>query len=235
MTNAELDAESGTRRHPAGWPLPRVKGEVTLVVLGLYSGIYFYYSRSPVWSAMGLGGLTLTAVYVAVSLKYVNPTSLSELHVTRNRAGLYLLVGLLLILPAWFFDSLYTYLTRGDWLSLGIASSPTLILSILAVAMCEELFFRGYLLGRLKSLRGSRWVRVLLVCVLFMFYKVLVHSWEGWSPVTYASFFAFGAFKMTFETYWVDWTSSILTPIVIHIGWDLIMFQGYSGVPPWAL
>jgi membrane protease YdiL (CAAX protease family) len=118
---------------------------------------------------------------------------------------------------------------------LGIASSPRLILSILAVATCEEVFFRGYLLGRLKSLGTNRWVRVPLVCALFMLYKVLVHSWDGWPLGVYAEFFAFGAFKMLFETLWVDWTGSIVTPIVIHVGWDLIMFQGYSAPPPWAL
>lgn len=116
-----------------------------------------------------------------------------------------------------------------------LASSPALILSSLAVASCEEVFFRGYLLGRLKALGGNRWGRILLVCALFMFYKVLVHSWEGWSLAAYVGFFVFGAFKMLFETGWVDWSGSIVTPIVIHIGWDLIMFQGYSGPPPWAL
>lgn len=140
-----------------------------------------------------------------------------------------------LILPAWFFDSLYSYVVGRGWLPLRIASSPSLILSILAVATCEEVFFRGYLLGRLKALGGNRWGRIALVCALFMFYKVLVHSWEGWSFATYAGFFVFGAFKMVFETFWVDWTGSIVTPIVIHIGWDLIMFQGYTGPPPWAL
>ena len=179
--------------------------------------------------------MTFTAIYLAYSLKYVNPTSLSALHITRQRAGLYLLVGLILILPAWFFDSLYAYVVGKGWLPLGVASSPALILSILAVASCEEVFFRGYLLGRLKSLGGNRWGRILLVCALFMFYKVLVHSWEGWSLAAYAGFFVFGAFKMLFETGWVDWTGSIVTPIVIHIGWDLIIFQGYTSPPPWAL
>jgi membrane protease YdiL (CAAX protease family) len=138
-------------------------------------------------------------------------------------------------LPAWFFDSLYAFLIDGQWLPLGIARSPSLILSILAVAICEELFFRGYVLGRAKSVGMHRWGRILLVCALFMFYKVLVHSWDGWSSVAYAIFFFFGAFKMLFETFWVDWTGSIVTSVVIHIGWDLIMFQGYTGPPPWAL
>ena len=206
-----------------------------LVVLGFYLGLLLYYSRRLPWSVVGLGGVTLTALYLAYSLKYANPTSLSALHITHKRAGLHLLVGLFLILPAWFFDSLLSYVAGRGWLPLGIASSPALILSILAVATCEEVFFRGYLLGRLKSLSVNRWVRAMLVCALFMFYKVLIHSWEGWSLGAYAEFFMFGAFKMLFETFWVDWTGSIVTPIVIHIGWDLIMFQGHAGPPPWAL
>jgi membrane protease YdiL (CAAX protease family) len=184
---------------------------------------------------MGLGILVLTALYLALSLKYRNPVSPDALHITRKQAGLYLIVGLLLILPGWFFDSLFSYLTGRGWLPLGIVKSPPLILSILIVAVSEEVFFRGYLLGRLKSLGGHRWVRIILVCVVFMLYKVLIHCWEGWTLAAYLEFFAFGAFKMLFETFWVDWTGSIVTPIVIHIGWDLIMFQQYATLPYWAL
>jgi membrane protease YdiL (CAAX protease family) len=235
MMNTELGVSSGARRGTVWRSFPGVRGEVALVILGFHSGIFFYYSKSLPWSVIGLAAVTLTAVYLAFSLKYISPTCLSALHITRKRAGRYLLVGTLLVLPAWFFDSLCAYLFGGRWLPLGVASSPSLILSILAVATCEEVFFRGYLLGRIKSLGTGRWGRIVLVCAVFMFYKVLVHSWEGWSSVTYAVFFTFGASKMLFETFWVDWTSSIVTPVVIHIGWDLIMFQGYTGLPPWAL
>lgn len=212
-----------------------IKGEVMLAVSGLYLGIFLHYSKRPPWSPIGLGILTLTAFCLAYSLKYIHPTTLSTLNVTRKRAGLCALVGLLLIMPGWFFDSLASYLFGRGWLPLGIAKSLPLIISILIVATSEELFFRGYLQGRLKSLGGNRWVRIVAVSAIFMFYKVVVHAWDGWPFVTYAGFFAFGAFEMLFETFWVDWTGSIVTPLVIHIGWDLIVFQGYTGLPPWAL
>jgi membrane protease YdiL (CAAX protease family) len=215
--------------------LPGVESEVVLVILGLCLGIFLHYSRRSPWSLIGLGVLTLTACILALSLKYANPTTLEALHITPKRAGLYLVVGLLLIMPAWLFESLRSYLTGRGWLSLSVTRSPSLILSILAVATSEEVFFRGYLLGRLKSLGTSRWARIVVVSVVFMFYKTLVHSWEGWAPIVYFEFFAFGAFEMMFPTFWVDWTSSILTPIMIHIGWDLIMFQEYMGLPYWAL
>lgn len=235
MTNGQVDVTRGSSREEVRPSLPGIRGEVTLGVCGLYLGLILHYSKRFPWSLVGLGGLTFTALYLAYSLKYLNPTSLSALHITRKRARLYLLAGLILILPAWFFDSLFSHLSGNGWLSLGIATSPSLIISILVVATCEEVFFRGYLLGRLKSLGGNRWGRIVLTSALFMFYKVLVHSWEGWSIATYTWFFTFGAFKMLFETFWVDWTGSIVTPIAIHIGWDLIMFQGYAAPPPWAL
>ena len=235
MTNSEVDV-SGKRPRDAGkWSPPGPKGEVALVVLGFLLGIFFYYSRRLPWSFVGLAAVTFTAFYLAYSLKYVNPTAWSALHITRKRARLYLLVGLVLILPGWYLDSLYSYLSGSGWLTLSVATSTSLVLSILAVATCEEVFFRGYVLGRLKSLGGNRWARVVLVSAVFIFYKVLVHSWEGWTLAAYAEFFVFGAFKMLFETFWVDWTGSIVTPIVIHVGWDLIMFQAYTGPPPWAL
>jgi membrane protease YdiL (CAAX protease family) len=235
MTNTAGDTSNKTPRDVTGRSLPGPRGEAALVVLGFYLGIFFYYSRLLPLTFVGLSGITCTAFYLAYSLKYVNPTSLPALHVTRQRAGLYLLLGLVLILPGWFFDSLYSYLTGSGWLTLRVTTSAPLILSILAVATCEELFFRGYVLGRLKALGGNRWARILLVCALFIFYKVLIHSWEGWPLAAYAEFFVFGAFKMLFETWLVDQTGSVVTPIVIHIGWDLIMFQAYTGLPPWAL
>jgi membrane protease YdiL (CAAX protease family) len=204
--------------------------------LGLYLGIWLYYSKRSPWTAIGLTSLTLTALYLAYSLKYVNPTPLSTLNITRKRMGLYLLAGLLLVVPGWFLDSLLSkYLLGRSYPPLGIAKSPLLILSILAVAIGEEVFFRGYLLGRLRSLDGKKWARIVLVSALFMFYKVLVHSWEGRPLAQYVEFFAFGAFRMLLPTFWTDWTGSIVTPIIVHIGWDLIMFQSYSGLPPWAL
>lgn len=226
--------ESNAPREASARSLPGPGGEAALVIFGFYLGIFFYYSRRFPLSFIGLNAVTVTAFYLAYSLKYVNPTSLRALHVTRQRAGLYLLVGLLLILPGWFFDSLYSYLTGSGWLELSVTTSLPLILSILAVATCEELFFRGYVLGRLKALGGRRWARILLVSALFIFYKVLVHAWAGWPLAAYVEFFVFGALKMLFETWWVDQTGSVVTPIVIHIGWDLIMFQAYTGLPPWA-
>jgi membrane protease YdiL (CAAX protease family) len=235
MNNSETDVSSNaTQDTKRRWFFP-VKYEVVLAISGLYLGIFLYYSKRLPWSPIGLIILTLTAFCLAYSLKYIHPTTLSSLNITRKRAGLYILVGLILIIPGWYFDSLASYLFGRGWLPFGIAKSLPLIISILIVATSEELFFRGYLLGRIKSLGGNRWVRIVAVSAMFMFYKVVVHTWDGWSFVTYAGFFAFGAFEMLFETFWVDWTGSIITPLVIHIGWDLIVFQGYTGLPPWAL
>ncbi|MBN2391865.1 MAG: CPBP family intramembrane metalloprotease [Anaerolineae bacterium] len=184
-----------------------------MAVSGLYLGIFLYYSKRLPWSPIGVVILTLTAFCLAYSLKYLHPTTLSALNITRKRAGLYILVGLLVIMPGWFFDSLASYLSGRGWWSFGIAKSPPLIISILIVAISEELFFRGYVQGRLKSLGGNRWMRIATVSAIFMFYKVVVHAWDGWAFATYAGFFAFGATEMLFETFWVDWTGSIVTSI----------------------
>lgn len=233
--NIEVDTPRKMSQNAIRRLFPGVRGEVAMVIFGLYLGIVLYYSRRVPWSWMGLGVLAFTAFYLAYSLKHINPTSASALHITRKRVGVYVFIGLLLILPGWFYNSLCSYLLGDGWLSFGIASSPPLILSILAVAISEEVFFRGYVLGRLKSLGGNRWARIVLVCALFIFYKVLIHSWEGWPLADYAEFFALGVVEMLFETFWVDWTGSIVTPIVIHIGWDLIVFHGYTSLPYWAL
>jgi len=215
--------------------LLEIRGEMILVLSLFLSGILLYYSRRQPWTTIGVVVVTAAAVCLAYSLRFVNPTTLGDLNVTRKRAGIYALAGALLIIPGYLFDSLYSYLTGRGWIPLALVSSPSLILSILVVAVSEESFFRGYLQGRLKQIGSHRWIRIPLVCALFMFYKVLIHSWEGWTFALYVEFFAIGALKMLFETWWVDWTGSIVTPIVIHIGWDLIMFQGYAGPPYWAL
>lgn len=237
-----MDVEANTpgkmSHHVCRWllpKLPRVKGEVVLITMGLYLGILMYYSRRYPWSLVGLGILTLTAFYLALSLKYRNPVSPDALHITGKQAGLHLIAGLFLILPAWFFSSLLSYLGGNGWLSFGIVTSPLLILSIVLVALSEEMFFRGYLLGRLKSFGGNRWARVVLVSAAFIFYKVLIHCWEGRPFVVHAQFFALGMFQMLLPTLWVDRTGSILATVVIHIGWDLIMFHEYTDLPYWAL
>jgi len=235
MNESEIDVSGNSTPDTEKRRFLSVKGEVVLTVSGLYLGIFLYYSKHLPWSPIGVVILTLTAFCLAYSLKYIHPTTLSALNVTRKRAGLYILVGLLVVVPGWFFDSLASYLSGRGWWSFGIAKSPPLIISILIVAISEELFFRGYVQGRLKSLGGNRWARIAAVSAIFMFYKVIVHAWDGWPFATYAGFFAFGAAEMLFETFWVDWTGSIVTSIVIHIGWDLIVFHAYTGLPPWAL
>ena len=68
MTNSELGVPRSSRPSIARWSFPGVKGEVVLVVLGFFAGIFLYYSKDLPWLFIGMGALTLTSVYLAFSL-----------------------------------------------------------------------------------------------------------------------------------------------------------------------
>ncbi len=90
-------------------------------------------------------------------------------------------------------------------MSLGVA-----LLFSLAVAVSEELFFRGFVVTRLRSLTRSWTAAILLSSAIF----ALLHIPQGWLPV--ALIFGLSALL----GFWLAWRRNLIVPILAHTLFD---------------
>lgn len=212
---------------------PRI--ELSLVLSGLYSGIVLYYTRRLPLQMAGVLILFLATLYWSYAIHFGEKMTLSGFGLTRKRLGLYIALGAVIGTLSSRLFSEYVGVTRGEQLSLQVGNSVPVILSILAIAVSEDLFFRGYLLTRLRHFSSRWWVRVLLASCFMAVYKNAVHIWEGEPLIYYLELFATTMFNSVPALIWVEWTGSIATPMTSHFVWDLLVYSYSSDLPFWAL
>ena len=109
-----------------------------------------------------------------------------------------------------------------------------LVVTILAVASAEEIFFRGYLQNRLGQY-CSIWRRILLVAVAMTFYKSTIHFWSDKSLLSYVELFAWSSFLNIIPSLWMERSGSLIGPLVLHVAWDLLVYGSWSSIPPWIM
>ncbi len=88
-----------------------------------------------------------------------------------------------------------------------------LFLISLFIGFYEELFFRGFVITRLKSFFGSAWVAVVVSSVIFG----LVHGYQGWlamSQICVVALILGGLYVRR---------GSLVSPIIVHTLFDFIM------------
>lgn len=99
----------------------------------------------------------------------------------------------------------------------------TFLINVLAAAVFEELYFRGFLFGQLYRYTKLGFIpSVLLGALLFAF----IHLYQSTDPMTLAGIFAvtlFGA--VLFAWVYVEWNYNIWVPIFLHmlmnLFWDV--------------
>jgi membrane protease YdiL (CAAX protease family) len=133
----------------------------------------------------------------------------------------------------WFFFRLYIQITRGFQIELGYGGSIFAIFSAISVAVAEEIFFRGYLQNRFRPHFGL-WQRVLMAVFALSFYKVVVHMWEGSTPVFQVELLLLGILHNVFPSLWMEWSDSLVGPLLLHVFWDLLVYAPMSTIPPWV-
>lgn len=222
-------------------PLARLKQtlaaphrEPLFVTGGLYLFTALYYTRILALQLLSVLVLLIVAVYWIQAIRRRGGMSWSDLKLTTDKLWLYVLLGVALAFFGWFWYSLYLYWTRGQSLRLGFGGSFPAILAILAVSVAEELFFRGYLQNRLAP-RHSLWQRVLIAVVALSFYKVIVHMWEGLPLVLQVELFLLGVLHNVLPSLWMEWSDSLVGPLVMHVVWDLLVYAPLSAIPYWVI
>ena len=134
----------------------------------------------------------------------------------------------------WYYFSLYAYWTRGQSIRLGYGGSLANILTILAISVAEAVFFRGYIQNRLGG-RHPLWRRVLIAVVALALYKNVIHMWEGMPLLLHVELFLIGIVHNILPSLWMEWSGSLVGPLVLHLVWDLLVYAPQCAVPYWVI
>jgi membrane protease YdiL (CAAX protease family) len=229
LVSAEVHAPA-----PPRWKaLFQPRYEPWVVLGGLYAFTALYYTRLLPLQLLSFAALLGVTAYWSHAIRQGTSLHWRDFKLHGNRLGLQLAFGLGLAIFGWFFFRTYIYLTRGEWLQVGYGGSPAAILSILAVASAEEIFFRGYFQNRLGP-RYRTWVRVLLGVLSLAMYKNVVHMWNGMPLVLHLELLAVGILHNVLLSIWMEWTDSLVGPLVAHIVWDLLVYAPLAGIPYWV-
>lgn len=208
--------------------------ELCTVTIGLYTGTFLYYTREPLLQALGLAGLVIVTVYWSYSIQRATVMSLRDFKLNTHRIGVNILVAIGLAIAGWLCFSLYNYLTRGNWLHLGYGGNLVGVLAVVSVASAEEVFFRGYLQNRL-GLYYPWWCRVLLAAAAIAMYKNVVHWWREMPYVLHVELFLLGVLYNVFASLWMEWSGSLIGPLILHILWDLLVYAPLEAIPSWVI
>jgi membrane protease YdiL (CAAX protease family) len=174
------------------------------------------------------------SIYWSVALRSDPERSWRDFKLTTNKLGLNVLIAVALAFFGWFYFSVYLNLTRGQPLKLGYGGSFPAILAILAVSTAEEFFFRGYLQNRL-SRRLSIWARSLIAVVALALFKNFVHMWEGMALILHVELFLLGIVHNILPSLWMEWSGSLVGPLLLHVFWDLLVYAPMSEIPYWVI
>jgi membrane protease YdiL (CAAX protease family) len=208
--------------------------EPFMVTGGLYALTSLYYTRSLPFQILGFLILVAVALYWSYSIRYGANLSWRDLKLTSKRPWLNAVLALLLAVFGWFYFSIYLSVTRGEPIRTGYGGSPAAVATIILVATAEELFFRGYLQNRL-SRHHPLWRRALLAVVALALYKNVVHMWEGMPLTLHLELFLLGILHNILPSLWMEWSGSLVGPLLLHVIWDLLVYAPMETIPYWVI
>jgi membrane protease YdiL (CAAX protease family) len=211
-----------------------LKWEPLIVTGGLYALTSLYYTRSLPFQALSLLVLIAVAIYWSHAIRHGTGLSRRDLKLTSRRLWLHALLALLLAIFGWFYFSIYLSVTRGQPIKVGYGGSLPAVLTIIVVASAEELFFRGYLQNRLSQ-HHPLWRRVLLAVVALALYKNVVHMWEGMPLILHVELLLVGILHNILPSLWMEWSGSLVGPLLLHVIWDLLVYAPMETIPYWVI
>lgn len=166
-------------------------------------------------------------------IRHMNVMIRREFRLTLKRFWLQALIAIGAAIFGWLYFRFYVQWTHGYQIELGYGGSVAGILAIIAVASAEEIFFHGYLQNRLRSHHGL-WGRVLIAVLAMAFYKTVVHMWEGVPLIFQLELLFLGILHNVLPSLWMEWSDSLMGPLLLHVFWDLLVYAPLGGIPSWV-
>jgi membrane protease YdiL (CAAX protease family) len=210
-----------------------LKYEPFAVTGGLYLFTALYYTRQPAIQLISFVVMILVTAYWVHAIRNVNVMHLRDFRLTTVKLWLQVGLAIGLAVFGWFYYRFYIQWTRGFQIELGYGGSLGVIFAAISVAIAEEIFFRGYLQNRLRS-HHTLWRRVLIAVFALAFYKTVVHMWEGMPFVFQIELLLLGVLHNVLPSLWMEWSDSLVGPLLLHVFWDLLVYAPMGTIPPWV-
>ncbi len=220
-----------------GWLQQRVptpQSEPLIVTGGLYALTSLYYTRSLPFQVLSFLVLMAVAAYWSHAIRSGPGFSWRDLRLTSRRLWLHAVLALILAILGWYYFSIYLSLTRGQPIRVGYGGSLPAVMTIVVVASAEELFFRGYLQNRLGQ-NHPLWRRALLAVIALALYKNVVHMWEAMPLILHVELFLVGILHNILPSLWMEWSGSLVGPLLLHVIWDLLVYAPMESIPYWVI
>jgi membrane protease YdiL (CAAX protease family) len=205
-----------------------------IVTVGLFAFTALYYTRNLALQIVSFFVLILVAFLWNHSLRQVGGFSWETFKLVKTKLLREIIIAVALAIFGWFWYGFYINLTRGHWIPFGFGGSYAAIVAIISVSVAEELFFRGYLQNHLGD-RYSRVARILIAVVALALFKNVVHLWEGLPLGLHFELFYLGVLHNTLPSIWLEWSGSLVGPLVLHVAWDLLVYAPMSEIPYWVI
>jgi membrane protease YdiL (CAAX protease family) len=214
--------------------LLNTKLEPFAILGGVFIFTALYYTRRLPLQILSAIILVAVTGYWSYAIRGKPGMSLRDFKLTGHRFGRNVLLAACLALLGWLYFSAYVHMTRGYWLRLSYGGSVPVILAIIAVSSAEELFFRGYLQNRLNR-HFSLWRRVLITVLSIAVFKNIVHLWDGTSLTAHAELLLLGILHNILPSIWMEWSGSLVGPLLLHVFWDLLVYAPMNTIPNWII
>jgi membrane protease YdiL (CAAX protease family) len=210
------------------------KFEPIVIFSGLCAFVLLYYRQSPVGIFLGILTLLATGSFWGYTIRFVNPLKLQDFRISSKRILPHVVIGTFTGTLGWILQEVIIFRQFGYWTTWGSQPSFAVVISILMVVIAEEVFFRGYLLTRILTFTGEAWLNILLICIAWSLYKVLIHLWKGYPSLFYLGLFFTEIYLTIPYTWWAYHTGSITAPFASHLVWDYLVYGSRSTIPEWV-
>ncbi|MFC1936688.1 type II CAAX prenyl endopeptidase Rce1 family protein [Chloroflexota bacterium] len=207
--------------------------EPWVLLVGLYSVTLLYYTRQPIYQIFAFVVMLGVAWYWNRSIRHGNAVTAETLKLKSKHLVRDVLLALGLSVFGWYYFNYYVTLTRGTPLTFGYGGSILAVVTIVVVASAEELFFRGYLQNKLNP-DFNLLFRALIAVTALALYKNAVHFWEGLPLILHLELFFIGVLHNILSSLWMEWSDSLVGPLLLHVVWDLLVYAPLETIPYWV-
>ncbi len=208
--------------------------EVLLVLISFEVGIFIYFS--PLLRAKVLSSpfFLFSVMYWFYAIFFYQPMSLVEFGLHLENIFRNLFLGITLAVGLYILWLGYLYLTQRSICLPHYGGSLLVVISLILIPLFEEFLFRGYAQNRLKGIFPPL-ARIILISIMLAGYKWAIHFFRMQSFLKFCDIVGISFVGSLICSYTLERTKSLITPIIIHIIWDSLVYISLSTLPWWMI
>ncbi len=208
--------------------------EVLVVLLSFEAGVLIYFSPFQKAKVLAIPFLLLSVLYWFYAVFWYQPMSLTDYGLNFKNLSKNLFFATIIAIGGYILWLSYLYITQRLIFLPRYGGSLLVAFSLITVPLFEEFLFRGYAQNRLKGVLSPLF-RVIFISVILAGYKWVIHLFQIHSFLQFCDIVIVSFIGSLVCSYALERTKSLITPIVIHIIWDSLVYISLSALPWWMI